>query len=182
MNAHSGIIFNSMHSSIEPPPESLFLSVWNIGFYYKHRTRVHVSCVYAYTSAVRRARGGKNGRVSVRVLPLLFALINDRRPRHGEQWRRRRRTFPPDTYGGATRPSKPSSLLPPPFFSFNFVSTPITISFGRLCLSQDVHSNLSSFRGQEISHFLPYSSRRRENQTLVGVVTFCIFFFFLPIE
>lgn len=68
------------------------------------------------------------------------------------------------------------NLLPPPFFSFNFVSTPITISFGRLCLSQDVHSNLSSFRGQEISHFLPYSSRRRENQTLVGVVLHFLFF------
>lgn len=73
------------------------------------------------------------------------------------------------------RPNLPPSS-PPPFFSFNFVSTPITISFGRLCLSQDVHSNLSSFRGQEISHFLPYSSRRRENQTLVGVVLNFLFF------
>lgn len=108
MHAHSGIIFNSMHSSIEPPPESLFLRLES-AFIITIRGRVSTcTCSYVRELACERAH---------RVLPLLFALINDRcrvtANNTAENARPRRRYNQPDM-NDATRPSasrSPFNLL-----------------------------------------------------------------------
>lgn len=97
-------------------------------------------------------------------------------PRHGEQWRRRRRTFPPDTYGeyDATRPSKPSPTLfflltsfprRLPFHSDRFVSRSAGRPFKSLFLSRTTDFALSS----------PDSTRR---PIFLGWYIFLHFFFF----
>lgn len=96
-------------------------------------------------------------------------------PRHGEQWRRRRRTFPPDTYGeyDATRPSKPSPTLfflltsfprRLPFHSDRFVSRSAGRPFKSLFLSRTTDFALSS----------PDSARR---PIFLGWYIFLHFFF-----
>lgn len=100
-------------------------------------------------------------------------------PRHGEQWRRRRRTFPPDTYGeyDATRPSKPSPTLfflltsfprRLPFHSDRFVSRSAGRPFKSLFLSRTTDFALSS----------PDSTRR---PIFLGWYIF-LHFFFLPMD